>query len=467
MDDSYETKKVWGDKVAFLGLFIGSLLAAYLITASRSAIVFSEPIELSHTGLSLSVPSGNGWYSEKQWKHQENAFTLSSVFVSDSGRPTIVTHCQYLFAADKTTPQTKFEQKASVVNGTIVKTDQIRNGMLTIDWAHIKKPPASGVLSPRQDVLPGRDRPLSLFFGTTEMPNDRRLDIEVRQIIGDTDLAQEVFKRVTESLNFKDNHLLEAGSEIIAKIKSKGLTSFLDNQNQQVFFLVKTDRKDSERTIGFTMDVLIDSGQNIGTNIQGAGLLYTRIPYTQERITSFQGDDSFDKFVWKSETHSAAGRSGTEIILDANGVMTVRKSDVQPEEKSCRLSSSAIPTIFFQQLISVMLDSDKREIIADIIKPDGTITPTFISRIETKGPAASEQATYTLKLEFLGTGGFFEQAYLDKQKQISKRVFHLENIAIFDRATEKDILREFPERADSILQNNKVPEPNIPQEIDY
>jgi len=454
MDDSYETKKVWGDKVAFLGLFIGSLLAAYLITASRSAIVFSEPIELSHTGLSLSVPSGNGWYSEKQWKHQENAFTLSSVFVSDSGRPTIVTHCQYLFAADKTTPQTKFEQKASVVNGTIVKTDQICNGMLTIDWAHIKKPPAN---SP----------PISLFFATTEMPNDRRLDIEVRQIIGDTDLAQEVFKRVTESLNFKDNHLLEAGSEIIAKIKSKGLTSFLDNQNQQVFFLVKTHRKDSERTIGFTMDVLIDSGQNIGTNIQGAGLLYTRIPYTQERITSFQSDDSFDKFVWKSETHSAAGRSGTEIILDANGVMTVRKSDVQPEEKSCRLSSAAIPTIFFQQLISVMLDSDKREIIADIIKPDGTITPTFISRIETKEPAASEQATYTLKLEFLSTGGFFEQAYLDKQKQISKRVFHLENIAIFDRATVKDILREFPERADSILQNNKVPEPNIPQEIDY
>jgi len=454
MDDSYEIKKVWGDKVAFLALFILSLLAAYLITTSRSAIVFSEPIELSHTGLSLSIPTGNGWYSEKQWKRQENTFTLSSVFVPDSGRPTVVAHCQYLFAADKTAPQARFEQKASAVDGTIVKTDQILKGTLTIDWAHIKRPSINGP-------------PISLFFATTELPNNRRLYIEVRQITGDTGLAQESFKRVIKNLNFKDNHLLEAGSEIIAKIKSKGLTSFLDNRNQQVFFLVKTPGKNSDHTIGFTMEVLIDSGQNIGPNIQGAGLLYTRSPYAQERITSFQSDNSFDKFVWKSETQSPAVRSGTEIILDANQVMTVRKSDVQPAEKSCRLSSAAIPSLFLQQLISTMLDSDKKEIVADIITPDGTINPTYICRIETKEPPANEQPAYALMLESLGTAGFFEQVYLDKQKQISKRVLRLENIAILDRATVKDILKEFPEQADSLLQNNKVPQLDIPKEIDY
>jgi len=453
MNDSYETKKVWGDKVAFLALFILSLLAAYLITIARSAIVLSEPIELSHTGLSLSMPTGNGWYSEKQWKRQENTFALSSVFAPDSGRPTVVAQCQYIFAADKTTPQARFEQKASAVDGTIVKTDQILKGALTIDWAHIERPPADGLQ-------------ISLFFAATELPDNRRLHIEVRQITGDAGLAQKVFKRVIEGLNFKNNHLLEAGSEIIAEVKSKGLAGFLDNQNQQVFFLVKTPGKNSDQTIGFTIDVLIDSGQNIGPNIQGAGLLYTRSPYGQERITSFQSDNSFDNFVWKSETQSPAARSGTEIILDANGIMTVRKSDMQPAEKSRRPGPTAIPSLFLQQLLSTMLDSGKKEIIADIITPDGTITPTYICRTETSEPA-NEQAAYALTLGSLSRADFSEQIYLDKQKQISKRVLHLENITILDRAAVTDILTEFPEKADAILQDNKMPQLDIPKEVDY
>jgi len=447
MDETYGIKKIGGDKIALLGIFALSLLAAYFITASKSALVLSEPIELSHTGLALSVPSGNGWLSENQWKYHENAFTLSSVFAPEPARPAAVVRCQYLFTADKTTPRIRFEQvrqRRAGADGTIVKTDQIRKGALTVNWAQIKKP----------------QTPLNLFFGTVDLPGNRQLNIEANQVRGSANLAQKAFKHIIESLNFKDNRLLEAGSEIIAKIKSKGLTSFLDNQNQQVFFLIKIVGQRTELAIGFTMDVLIDTGQPPSggePNIQAAGLFYTRSPYNQEQVTSFQSDNSFDEFVWKSETYSAAGRRGAEIILDKNDVLTVRKFDVQPEEKSYQLGPAAVPNIFLQQILGQMINSDTKEIVVDIIRPDGIIAPTYICRIESTDTAADQGAAYKLEVGLSSEGGFSEQVYLDRQKQISKKVLQLETVSMFERAALTDILKEFPERADLILQKSNPP----------
>jgi len=485
MDNNYATKRLVSEKVALLGLFILSLLIAYLVTIAKSLLVLSAPIELRYTGLSVSVPNGNGWHSENQWKHQENGFALSSIFAPTSGRAVAAAHCRYLFAAEKAGTQTKFEQKASMVDGVIVKTDQTRKDNLVIDWAQITRP----------------QTPVSLFFGTIDLPNSRRFDIEVRQITGEANLSEKVFKRIIKSLKFKDNELLEAGSNLVAKIKSAGLRNLLDDQNQKVFFLIKTVKNQSEHTVGFTMDVVIGSDHpapivdpnsqtirppakdtldsstplektsfltgSIGagqSGIQGAGFFYTRSPYVQERLTSFQSDDSLNEFVWKSETHSAAERIGSQIIVDSNGAMTVRKSD-EPQEKTYRLSSAAIPNIFLQQLLTAMLDSDRKEFVVDILRSDGTITPTFISRAETKDVASDKNAAYTLKLEPLGDRGFSEQVYIDQQKQISKRVLHQETTYILERANLADILSEFPEQADSILRDNKIPIPASPEEI--
>jgi hypothetical protein len=473
MDKNYATKRLVSEKVALLGLFVVSLLLAYLVTIAKSILVLSAPIELCYTGLSVSVPNGNGWHSENQWKHQENGFALSSIFAPNSGRAVAAAHCRYLFAAEKAGTQTKFEQKASLVDGVIVKTDQTRKDNLVIDWAQITKP----------------QTPVSLFFGTIDLPNNRRFDIEVRQITGEANLSEKVFKRIIESLKFKDNELLEAGSNLVAKIKSAGLRNLLDDQNQKVFFLIKTVKDQREHTVGFTMDVVIGSDHpapivdsnsqtirppakdtldsSIGagqSGIQGAGFFYTRSPYVQERLTSFQSDDSLNEFVWKSETHSAAERIGSEIIVDSNGAMTVRKSD-EPQEKTYRLSSAAIPNIFLQQLLTAMLDSDKKEFVVDILRSDGTITPTFISRVETKDSDADKDSAYTLNLEPLGDRGFSEQVYIDQQKQISKRVLHQETTYILERANLADILSEFPEQADSILRDNKIPIPASPEEI--
>ena len=194
MNETHGTRKQGADKIVLLGLFIAALLTARLIVASKSALVLSEPVELAHTGLSVSMPMGNGWRSEKQWEYQQNAFILRSEFAPGPGRPTAWAYCQYLLAAETAAPEVRFEQKAFEIDGVIVRIDQTLTDTLAVDWAYIEKP----------------GTPLSMFLGTARLPNNRQLDIQVHAIAGDADLAERAFKRIVKSLSFKDDELLEA-----------------------------------------------------------------------------------------------------------------------------------------------------------------------------------------------------------------------------------------------------------------
>src|SRR4030042_5158791 len=162
MHRKLDLKNLEADKIALLGLFVLALLIAHIIVSVKSAIVFSEPIELAHTGLSISIPSGHGWQSKKQWQYQHNTYTLSSNFTSGSDRPTPWAYCQYLLAAEAISPQRWFEQKAAEIDGTVVEVHQEQINALTIDWIHIEKPESL----------------LDDFLGTIELPNRRRVNIE-------------------------------------------------------------------------------------------------------------------------------------------------------------------------------------------------------------------------------------------------------------------------------------------------
>jgi len=433
MNDTQGINKPQYDKIALLGLFIAALLMAHLIVVFKSRISFSDPIRLSQMGLSVSMPVGKSWQSEKQWQYQENMFSVSSLSPRGSDRPTTRAICRYLLSAETTTPQMRFEQMASGIDAVIAETNQTQTDTLTIDWARIDKP----------EVL------FSMFFGTVILPDNRQLDIEVNQIAGDGELAERVFKHIIETLKFEDNQLLKAGTEIVAQIKSRGLAGFLDNQNRQAYFLIKDEKM---RTIGFTMDVLVDSGADDQPNIQAAGLFYIRAQNLIEQATSFQCSNNLDEFIYKSRTAS----SRTETIAGRDGVMTVRKFIAKPDEKTYRPGPAAIPDVFLDQLLMQMLESGKSQIIVDIIEANGKIIPTLIAAIEVaKDLTADEDTAYAFMLEFLDGRGFSEKMYLNDRKQIYLRLARLDNIYILERAEVESIVREFPEHAEYILRNNQ------------
>jgi hypothetical protein len=438
MNNTQGTNNPGYDKIALLGLFMLSLLLANSIVFFKARISFSDPIRLSKTGLSVSMPSERNWQIDEQWQYQENMYSLSSLFPSGSDRPTAWASCRYLLSAETATPQMRFEQRASAINAVVMQTNQTQTDTLTIDWARIDIP----------------ELHFSMFFGTSRLPDNRQLDIEVSRIDGEGELTEQIFKRIIESLKFEDNRLLKDGAEIVAEIKRRGIDSFLNSQNRHVYFLIKDEAK---RNIGFTMDMIIDSGTDGSAtanqpDIRAAGQFYIRGQNSVEHATFFQCSNNLDQFVYKSETSSRIGRIVAEIALNAADVITIRKFQTQSDEKSCRLGPAMIPEVFLDQLLMQMLDSKKNQIIVDIIEATGKIIPTLLTAIEsTEDMAADEDAAYAFELELLDGRGFSERLYLNEQKQVYKRLARHDSLYILERTGAENIASEFPEHAGRIL----------------
>ena len=440
MNEFEKEKKYGSDKIALLGLFILAVLTAYVITALKSAVTLTEPIELSYTGLSVSMPNGNGWRCEKNWSYGKNAFVLKSFFTINPARHTAEARCRYLLAAENTPADLLIEQKAYDLGGTIIEKNRIQTELLNIEWAYIKN----------EQYL------FDIYFGTTRLPNNRQLDIEVL-LTDNTDLAAQTFKLIAENIKFQDNQLLNTGSQIVQDIKDSGISSFLPDQSRRDFFVIK-DAKN--RPVGFTTDVIIDSPPDAPLNIQAASFLYFRGRYPKEQASLFQCSNKLDEFSCKRQST----KSGSEITMNKTGTMTVKTSGRYPKEMNYQPGASAIPDVFLEFLLNRFIDSYHEKLVIDIIRSDGTINPTLLSRIKDKA-----DNTYILKLDLLGGQRSSELIYLDDQKKILKRLLGIQtpagnneeplsrgNILTFELDTAENILRQFPERADYILQKNKV-----------
>ena len=246
---------------------------------------------------------------------------------------------------------------------------------------------------------------------------------------------------------------LKAGRQVVAEIKRKGIASFLANQSRQSFFLIKDARG---HPVGFTMDVSTDSMTHTGLNIQSASLLYIRGKYSHEKIMFFQSDNSFDRFSWKSETVMLGERSGTEILRVEDGTVAVAKSGRNKTHQTYKPDPASIPDFLLDFVFTEMLEGSHAKIIVDTINADGKMVDVVISRIKTKYRRPSQtEAEYKLNVSFSDDGGFSEVVYLDSQSRILEIFLEPDGI-YFVRTNVEDILEKFPERADYILQREKI-----------
>jgi len=435
MNINFESKKFEADKIALLGLFALSLLIVHFIVSAKTALLFSEPIELPHTGLAISIPEGNGWKIENRWEFQANTFILNSIFTANTKKPTAWVSCQYILNAEIPAPQKWFEQKAAEINGSILETGQEQVAALTVDWAHIGQPKLNSII------------------GTIELPYNRIINIEVYQVTSDVD-AEKVFRKIIDNLNFEENQLFKAGTEIIETIKNEGINSFIDNQNRQIYFLITDSNR---QNIGFIIDILHSTESDDKFNVYAAGHFYVRDHPKQrplqEQATSFRCENNINEFIWENESNSPTGINHKEIILEKSGLMTIRDSRTKFELRH-RLSPVAIPDIFIEAILGRMIDSNTEQIIVDIIDSDGKIVPTVVSIIEEN--TNDEDTPYVTKLDILDGQGFYQLVYLNDHMQIARVILQQNKRYVLETVTRADIVRKFPERADFLTQKSSI-----------
>ena len=454
MNDSRKEKYAL-DKVALLGIFALGLLIAQLFVSAKSHLAFSKPFELPYSGVSVKIPQGNGWHSEGTWQFIANTFTTSSLFSPTSGRITALVEVQYLPAPSQLGPEQQIEHHSRKLGGTTIETGNMQNAGISIDWAHIKI----------------HDKLIDVYFGIAQLQNGRRLTIEAQGSSSEADWIEQNFTGTIETIHFEENYLLENGRKIVEQLKTRGLTQLIPNHNQQHFFLIKDE---GEQIQGFLTDLLtISTDEQDSRSTRFAQLYYIQaLQGSLSGHSLFQGDQKLRQFLWISKTGSTGliDETTTQIELAEDNSMTV-KSYIPMVSRSYAIGPAAIPEIFIEPLIGLLLESGITEVLVDLIFSDGRIIPTRLSVIDTGQNDTDPPAAYKVRLDFLDQQNYYGKMYFDYNKQHFRTMLSRQNTYIFQRSNKDEVLKHFPVWRDYLLQMEKQSElkDNLkePEKINY
>ena len=409
------------DKIAFLGLFVLSIVIASFIVSAKSVIKLTEPIELEYASLAVPVPQG--WIGDEQWKYKNNAYSLLRLRQTSTG---FIVQFKYLLGFSAESLEEVFAEKANVLGAEIFGVYEIENENLKINWVHLENKQAR----------------LRVLFGIAKLPHQRFLTIEVRQDMSDKNLAEEIFTKIAKGIQLTENKPLVDGEKLVSELKEKGISAAIDKYLDvgaggyyQDLFLVKSL---AGKPLGFTSTLFAKAEDANKPDIRAATSY--RLP-NRAQITHLQSDNNFDKLSWKSDTGEIDGLKTTRLEFE-NGVMTI---DAQESgEQKYKLSAAAIPKPVFELFLPQILDQFENRIIIDSILYDGRIIPTLITKSQTN--------KNVIELRFLGDAGLSRQYHIDDSGRIKRSVGKSEKT----RSTKEQILKLFPKAQSFLLKLDEL-----------
>ena len=434
MVDENKAEKHIARTIALPALLVISLLVARLVMHSKTGIRLSAPIELSRSGLSLSMPSGNGWKCEDKWTYENNIFSTSSVFAAGGAANQSYAQCRYLLAAQKDTPLERASRH--YIKTETTETGIIMAGDITIDWASVTT-----------------DAGFEIIVGVGELAGGRQLEIEVLLTAEEQGRAQQVFDKIVKSIRFSDNGLLQAGTRLISDIRNKGL----DIDSSVSFFTIADPHN---KIIGFTMDAMELVRTDANTTINAADYYYLRGTVSDEQVSFLRGGADLRQFTWRVETSSRMGSNGLEMSADS-GILTVRRlrtaspfnKRTGKETGEYELGETAVPDIVLEPILRKILDSNNPAVIIDVVRSEGIVTPIYIEKISA---TTGQTDGNSIKTEWLDGRNYKEQTYYDDSKKRVKIVLEQESTYTLNRSDANEIIRIFPERANLVRDKNQI-----------
>ena len=440
MVDDNKTGKHIAEKIALPVILVISLLVAQMVMQSKTGIRMSAPIELNRSGLSVSMPSGNGWQCEEKWVYEDGSFDASSVFAVSDRTGRSYARCHYLLAAQKDTPLERVSRH--YIKAETTETGQTMAGDITVDWASVKT-----------------DAGLEIIVGVAELAAGRQLEIEVLLIAEEQGRAQQVFDKIVKSLRFSDNGFLQAGAQLISGVRGEGLNDILaGDSGQPVSFFTITDA--GGRAIGFTIDAMAAAQTDANTALKAAGYYYLRGAVPDEQVSFFRGGADLRQFTWRVETLSRMGSNGIEMTADS-GVLKVHRlragltvdRRAGKEAGEYELGEAAVPDVILDPVLTKVLDSNGQAVIIDVIRSEGIITPVYVEKMP---PAKGQTDSNSVKMEWLDGRNYWQQTYYDDSKKPIKMVLGQKITYTLNRADANEIIRIFPERANLVRDKKQL-----------
>jgi hypothetical protein len=436
MVDDNKAEKHIARTIAMPALLVISLLVAQLVMHSKTGIRMSAPIELSRSGLSLSMPSGNSWKCEEKWTYENNIFSASSVLVAGGVTNQSYAQCRYLLATRAGTPQERLDEEHA--EAQTIETGQITADQLTVNWASVNT--GAGI---------------EIILGVCELAGGRQLEIEVLQTAEEQGLAQQVFEKIVKSIRFSDNGFLQAGAQLISEVRGEGLNDILaGNSGQLVSLFTITDARG--QAIGFTMDAMAAIQTDANTTINAASYYYLRGSVPDEQVSFFRGGADLRQFTWRVETISRMGSKGIEMTA-GSGVLAVRRLraglSVNQRTSEYELGEATVPDVILDPVLTRVLDSNEQAVIIDVIRSEGIIMPAYVEKMP---PAKGQTDSNSVRMEWLDGRGYWQQTYYDNSKKPTKIVLGQESTYTLSPTDANEIMKIFPERADLVRDKKQL-----------
>ena len=439
MNENNQFKKYGADKIAFLGMFILAVFIARFLVSSKSGLEFSEPVELTHASLSVSMPTGKYWQSVEQWVYDDDAFVLSSKLITNPMAtkqlyPDAAVYCKYFLKTRFISPKSLIRKRLGDIEENKIVTNRIQKDNLTINWARVNEP-------------------LSIIEAVIDLPDNRVFVVEIVETSIVLDLAQEILQHVIDSLSFEEDNLVKTGANFITDIKSKGIDSLIDSSNVVSCFFYKNDEK---KNVGYTIDMLGFLNSDRDFKIRGASDFVGS--NGQHYKTLFRCDEPLDNFIWEGQTNTIALRqtgqifsnneTGTIVFKDHEMITVSQKGTGKTRiHLNC---SNVVPSILLESLIRPAIRSDINEAVIDVVNSSGEITPTLLSIQVADKPR--EGYSYIVTLESLDGNNSPEKFYLDR----SLRIIKGDGIYSLERTDLDKIEEEYPGTTGDIKEQLKL-----------
>jgi RNA-binding protein YhbY len=422
--------------------------------------VLGEAVEIPQAGLSIRLPSGNGWNCDNNWEHREDELLLSSYLRPSSDTKLADIVCRYRLASFRKSSRQWLEQYAEQYDTINPEygTQQIEGG--ATEWVYIKQThDKTGVLA-----------------ATIQLDQGRWLDIEITQTGITEEIAPEVFEKITKHIVIKENKLLGKGIEVVNNLKVAGLDKVISQKDEPSYYLVKDSGKNN---VGFVVEIFLKSANTEETEISAAAFGYIISPTNRwEKAMFFKSDSGLDGFVWESETDQERTiemktgpltlrgprqrvRTSTRIVAADSNEVLINKlgpdfgeaGHLEPREVTVEIGKAAIPEAVLETLYTQMAVDNVDKAMVDVISDDGQVEPVVISI--SKIQDSKSPVSYTVKIEYLGSTDT-EEIDLDSKIQVVKKIIRHNGILVLEPTSLEDLLQRFPERADDILQRSRT-----------
>ncbi len=425
---SFKTKYSLAEVALFI-IFALSLLAGHLLVIRRQSIELSAPYVLDFTGISVSVPAGEGWTSYDSWRfYNEDSDIMLTSQLTVKGHIVAVVQWRYVIAPEKTTTFRLLSKRAAVGGAEKIKTGQYSVKNALIEWAHAK--------------VPGGIR--DVFFGVAQLGNGRAIEVEA-MAPSDPVLAKQIFAKVCKSLKYEPNELIKKGEKYIASVKDAGVASLIARGTNLSWERVYVFDKPTEDASGYLLEVFNeDPDAEDKKVIKGDTRSY--IAHGSNWIkkdTFFKCDDRFDTFFQQTRIERSDNARIPITVIEQTSDGTLKGvNEAFLKDKYYWPGKNVVPEILFDSILAGFIDCEYDDMIIDIVRGECLIVPAFVTKMsEMEARKLDERADYGIRVEHLDAKKKFDEILFNGNKQIIKKIRKNRHVHSWDR-TDKSVLIE-------------------------